>query len=71
MTKLTIALTNDEHKILFDIADRDLRLPEQVFRWLIRQEAARRGLTVEAQPTARNNKCDVSASHSPTVAFAE
>lgn len=46
MPNIKIALTYDECRALDSIASEDLRTPEQMCRWLVRQEAARRGLSL-------------------------
>ncbi len=44
MTKVHVPLLNDEYNMLHQMASQELRLPEQMVRWLIREEAARREL---------------------------
>jgi hypothetical protein len=45
MTKVHVPLSADEYNLLHRISSSEFRLPEQMLRWLLHQEAARRGLS--------------------------
>ena len=42
--RLTISFTPDERKALQAMAEKDFRPPKDQLRWLLREEAQRRGL---------------------------
>jgi hypothetical protein len=42
-TKLTVSFTPEEREVLQQLAEADLRSPKDLLRWLLRQEAQRRG----------------------------
>lgn len=44
MTKLGITLTPEEQQALVTMATADLRYPHEQLRWLLKQEAERRGI---------------------------
>lgn len=69
MLKVHVPLLNDEYSMLHQMASQELRLPEQMVRWLIRQEAEKRGLTVEVQQTFRNDKSTVPTFQAKDSAF--
>jgi hypothetical protein len=54
ITRLTISFTPEERQVLQAMAETDTRPPKEQVRWLLRQEAERRGLlsSLEAQHLA-------------------
>lgn len=58
MLKVHVPLSNDEYNALHQMASQELRLPEQMVRWLIHQEAKRRGLTIGTQKPAMNDESE-------------
>jgi len=51
-----LSLPPDDYSLLHKMSSQELRLPEQMVRWLIRQEALRRGLAAETQQPMENSK---------------
>jgi len=47
LTRLTLSFTPDERAALQRIAEADFRPPKDELRWLLRQEAQRRGLRLD------------------------
>lgn len=66
MTKVHVPLSNDEYNLLHRISSSEFRLPEQMLRWLLHQEAVRRGLSSQGK-----GKSDGSVFADTIVAFAE
>jgi hypothetical protein len=44
ITRLTVSFTPEERQALQAMAETDIRPPKEQVRWLLRQEAKRRGL---------------------------
>jgi hypothetical protein len=61
LSRLTISFTPDETKALRRLSEMDFRPPKDQVRWLVRQEAKRRGLWLpdDAQDQQVEEGCDV------------
>lgn len=69
-----LSLPPDDYSLLHQMSSQELRLPEQMVRWLIRQEALKRGLAARRQQSIENSKSasvKVCETHDTTGAFAE
>ncbi len=57
-TRMTIILKADEREALLAMAERDLRYPREQLRYLLREEACRRGLLSNEQPAKHEEEQD-------------
>lgn len=66
-SRVTVDFFMHERDVLQTLCDEDVRPPSEQLRWLVLNEARRRGL----QPTPTNSKSDGSVFADTTGAFAE
>lgn len=62
LTRLTISLTPEEADALGRMVEADFRPPKEQLRWLLRQEAERRGLCLIESVTAEGRNAGASLS---------
>jgi hypothetical protein len=67
MTKVHVSLSNDEYNLLHRISSSEFRLPEQMLRWLLHQEAARRGLSNQVGQTNSKSAVNLSANNGALI----
>ena len=73
---VNIRVPNDDYGLLHKMSSQELRLPDQMIRWLIRQEAEKRGLARSSGSgsgngkTAANITCEVHEAEQVCSGFA-